>query len=81
MIQTLKRRLAVMRIDKTNTPYRLASDVAETIRKLRITPHGITKIVPFEAHLGRKPNTLLSNVATISSPNNLSWENAKHAYV
>ena len=33
MIQTLKRRLAVIRIDKTNTPYRLASDVAEIIKK------------------------------------------------
>ena len=31
MMQTLKRRLAVMRIDKTNTLYRLASDVAEII--------------------------------------------------
>ena len=27
----------------------------------------------------RKPNTPLSNVATSSSPNNLNWENAKHA--
>ena len=56
MIQTLKRRLAVMRIDKTNTPH-----------------------PTFEAHLGRKPNTPLSNIATNSTPNNLNWENAKHA--
>ena len=68
-----------MRIDKTNTPYRLASDVAEIIKTLRITPHGVTKISPFEAHMGRKPNTPMPNVATSSSPNNLSWENAKHA--
>ena len=31
MIQTLKRKLAVMKIDQTNTPYKLASDVAEII--------------------------------------------------
>ena len=68
-----------MRIDKTNTPYRLASDVAELIKILRITPHGVTKMSPFEAHLGRKPNTPLSNIATNSTPNNLTWEKAKHA--
>ena len=38
MIQTLKRRLAVMRIDQANLPYKLASDVAEIIKMLRITP-------------------------------------------
>ena len=68
-----------MRIDKTNTLYRLASDVAEIKKMLRITPHGFTKISPFEANMGRKPNTPLSNVATSRSPNNLNWENAKHA--
>ena len=67
-----------MRIDKTNTPYRIASYVAEIIKTLRITPHGVTKISPFEAHLGRKPNAPLSNIATNSTPNNLNWENAKH---
>ena len=79
MIQFLKRRLAVMRIDKTNTPYKLASNVAESIKTLRITPHSVTTISPLEAHMGRKPNTPLSNVATSSSPDNLNWESAKHA--
>ena len=68
-----------MRIDKTNTPYKLASDVAEIIKTLRITPLGVTKISPFEAHMDRKSNTPLSNIATSSTPNNLNWENAKHA--
>ena len=44
MIQTLKIRLAVMKIDKTNTPYKLACDVAEIIKTLRITARGVTKI-------------------------------------
>ena len=55
MIQTLKRRLAVMRIDETNTPYKLASYVAEMFKTLRITPHSVTKISQFEAQMGRKP--------------------------
>ena len=67
-----------MRIDQANTPASLASDVAEIIKTLRITPHGVTKISPFEAHIGRKLNTPLSNIATNSSPNNLNWESAKH---
>ena len=68
-----------MRIDQTNTSYKLASGIAEIIKTLRVTPHGVTKISPFEAHLGRKPNTPLSNIATNSSPNNLNLESAKHA--
>ena len=79
MIQTLKRWLAVMKVDETNTPYKLASDVAESIQSLRITPHGVTKISPFEAHMRRKPNTPLSNVAISISPNILNWESIKHA--
>ena len=79
LIKTLKRRLGVMKIDSKNTPFRLASDVAEIIKTLRITPHGVTKITPFEAHTGRKANTPLSNIATKNSPNNLNWENTKHA--
>ena len=78
MIQTIKGRLAVMKIDKSNTSYKLASDVAEIIKTLRITPHGVTKISPFEAHMDRKPNTPLSNMATNSSPNNLNWEKELH---
>ena len=79
MIQAIKRRLPVMKIDQSNTPYKLPSDVAEIIKTLRITPHGVTKISSFEAHLGRKPKTPLSNIAANSSPNNLNWESAKHA--
>ena len=79
MIQTIKRRLAVMKIDQSNTPYKLASGVAEIMKTLRITPHGVTKISPFEANMGGKPNTPLSNIATNSSPKNLNWESAKHA--
>ena len=79
MIQTIKRRLPAMKIDQSITPYKLPSDVAEIIKTLRITPHGVTKVSSFEAHLGRKPKTPLSNITANSSPNNLNWESAKHA--
>ena len=73
-IQKLKQRLWVLRIDQTN-----ASDVAKFIKTLRITPLGVTKFTPFEAHMGRKPITPLPNIATTCSPDNLNWESAKHA--
>ena len=77
LIRTLKTRLSIMRIDKNNTPYKLASDVAELIKTLRITPHATTKIIPFEAHNGRKPNTPLSNICTTPKNSKLSWENTQ----
>ena len=79
LIKTLKSRLSVMKIDNRNKPYKLASDVAELIKTLRITPNATTKITPFEAHFGRKPNTPLSNIATSPKSSNLSWENIKIA--
>ena len=39
-----------MKIDQSNMPYKLASDVAEIINTLRITPHGVTKI-PLLIHI------------------------------
>ena len=77
LMRTLKTRLSIMKIDKNNTPYKLASDVAELIKTLRITPHATTKITPFEAHYGRKPNTPLTNICTTPKISNLSWENTK----
>ena len=77
LIRTLKTRLSIMKINKNNTPYKLASDVAELIKTLRITPHATTKITPFEAHYGRKPNTPLTNICTTPKISTLSWENTK----
>ena len=66
-----------MKIDKNNTPYKLASDVAELIKSLRITPHATTKITPLEAHYGRKSIKTLSNICTTPKISNLSWEYTK----
>ena len=79
LIQTLKRRLGVMKVVSNFTPIKIASSVAEIIKTLRITPQGVTKITPFEAYMGRKANTSLSIKTTKSLPYNLNWENTKHA--
>ena len=79
LIRTLKSRLSVMKKDNRNVPYKLASDVAELIKTLRITPNATTKITPFEAQFGRKPNTPLSNMATSPKSSKLSFENTKIA--
>ena len=77
LMRTLKSRLAIMKIVKSNQPYKLASDVAELIKTLRITPNASTKVTPFEAHYGRKANTPLSNLSTSPKSSNISWENTK----
>ena len=66
-----------MKIDTNNKSYKLASDVAELIKKLRITPHATTKTTPFDAHYWLKPNTPLGYICTLSKISNLSWENTK----
>ena len=66
-----------MKVDPTTKPYKLAS--SKILKILGIKPHGVTKVSSFEAHMDRKPNTSLSNLATTSSPNNFNWESAIHA--
>ena len=61
MIQTLKRRPGVKKKDKNNT---------KIIRTLCIAPQGITEFKPLQTHMGRKTNTLRSNLATTSSTRN-----------
>ena len=72
LIRTLKSRLAIMKIDKSNQPYKLASDVAELTKTFRITPNATAKVTPFEAHYGRKANTPLSNLSTSPKLSNLT---------
>ena len=43
LTKILKRRLGVMRIDPNSTPFKIASSVAEIVKTLRITPHGVTQ--------------------------------------
>ena len=56
------------------TKFHMESLKRSSRKMLHITPRGITKKTPFEAHMGRKVNNPLSNKATNSSPDNLIWE-------
>ena len=73
LIQTIKRRLAVLDIDPKWTQTTLSEGVANIIENIRLIPNATTKISPFEAHFGRKPNTEISNIVTKPSRKNLSY--------
>ena len=64
LIQTIKRRIAVMEHDPLWSSSDLATIVAKIIESIRIILNTTTKLKPFEAHFGRPPNTELSNIIT-----------------
>ena len=74
LIQTLKRRLAVLDIDPMSSTETLSARIASVIEKIRLIPNKTAKVNPFEAHFGRKPNTELSNMLTKPSIKNLSYK-------
>ena len=74
LIQTNKRRLAVLDIDPNWSSVTLANRVANIIENIRLIPNYTTKITPIEAHFGRKPNTKISNITTKPSKQNLTYK-------
>ena len=74
LIQTIKRRIAVMEHDPLWSTSDLATIVAKIIESIRLIPNATTKIKPFEAHFGRPPNTELSNIITKPSNKRLSYK-------
>ena len=74
LIQTIKRRIAVMEHDPLWSSADLATIVAKIIESIRLIPNATTKIKPFVAHFGRPPNTELSNIITKPSNKNLSYK-------
>ena len=74
LIQTLKRRIAVMEHDPLWSSSDLATIVAKIIESIRLIPNATTKIKPFVAHFGRPPNTELFNIITKPSNKNLSYK-------
>ena len=74
LIQTLKRRLALIDIDPMWSSETLSARIASIIENIRLIPNKTTKVTPFEAHFGRKPNTKLSNMLTKPSIKNLSYK-------
>ena len=75
LIQTIKRRLAVLDIEPNWSNTTLANRLTNIIENIRLTPNTTTKISPFEAHFGRKPNTEISNITTKTSHKNLTYKN------
>ena len=75
LIQTKKRRLAVLDIDPNWSNTTLANRLASIIENIRLIPNTTTKISPFEAQFVRKPNTELSNITTKASHKNLTYKN------
>ena len=73
LIQTLKRRLAVLDINTMWSSETLRSRIASVIENRRLIPNKTTKVTPFEAHFGRNPNTELTNMLTKPSIRNLSY--------
>ena len=78
LIQTMKRKLGVMAIDPLWSSEDITTIVSNIIQNIRLIPNRITKITPFEAHFGRKPNTALSNIVTKPTKHNLSNKNIKN---
>ena len=64
LIQTIKRRLGVMTIDPVRSSEDISTIIADILQSIRIILNRVTKIAPFDAHFGRKPNTALSNIVT-----------------
>ena len=54
LIQTIKRRLAVLDIDPNWSNTTLTNRLANIIENIRLIPNTTTKITPFEAHFGKK---------------------------
>ena len=77
LIQTIKRRLAVLDIDPDWSIETLSSRLANTIENSRLIPNRTTKTTPFEAHFGRKANTELSNILIKLSSKNLNYNKPK----
>ena len=77
LMQTIKRRLAVLDIDPNSSNETLSTRLASIIENIRLIPNKTTKTTPFEAHFGRKPNTELSNIVTKPSLDNLSYKKLK----
>ena len=75
LILTIKRRLAVLDINPDWSNTTLANKLTNIIENIRLIPYTTTKISPFEAHFGRKPNTEISNIITKTSHKNLTYKN------
>ena len=82
LIQTIKNRLACIKEEKLAAhAFHVKHALKIIIHQLRICKQRTTKISPFEAHFGRKPNTPLSVIATKPNLMNLSYKGIINHYL
>ena len=81
LIQTLKRRLAATNLDTKWSKETLASKISAIIENVKLILNTTTKITPFEAHFGRKPNAQTSNMVTHQNKNYVTYNNIKKFYL
>ena len=82
LIQTIKNRLACIKEEKSSTnAFHVKHALMIIIHQLRICKRRTTKISPFEAHFGRKPNTPLSVISTKPKLSNLTYEKTINYYL
>ena len=79
MIQTIKRRLSCMKAGHKET-FSTSAAIKLIISDLRLTKQKTTKIAQFEAHFGCPADTPLSNISTVPSSLNLTFEKIINYY-
>ena len=65
----------------TNNAFHVKSAIKIIVHQLRVCKQKTTKVSPFEAHFGTKPNTPLSVMSTKHKLSNLSYENTVNYYL
>ena len=81
LIQTIKRRLSCIKLDKRNNTFTIKEAIKSIVNQLRICKQKTTNVTPFQAHFRRKLNIRLSNFSTIPRSSNLSYEIFLHHYL
>ena len=72
IIRVLNERLTCKKNNETHK-FNLKHDCAEITAALRLVRNRNTGIVQFEMHFGRPPNTVLRNIASKATPENLGY--------
>ena len=81
LIQTIKRGLEDINVDTNWSKETLASKISAIIENIKLIPNTTTKIKPFEAHFGSKPNTQARNIVTHPKKKHLTYNNIRKFYL
>ena len=82
LIQTINNRLASIKEEKSiDNEFHVKQALKIIVHQLRVCKQKTTKISPFEAYFGRKPNTPLSITSIKPKWSNLSYEITVNHYL